>query len=97
MTTDAKRKGQKAVEEMGGASRIHEEIIAFSDRVERLDAKWKNLIKKYPDKWVAMADSEIIAIADTLEDVLREIDKRGVQRAEVVVEFLDTDPQSFIL
>ena len=88
---------REAIEEMGGADRVHDEIVAYSRRVQRLDARWKQLLEEYPDKWVAVANDEIVAVGNTLDEVLRATDEQGVPRADVVVEFLDTNPISLIL
>ena len=97
MTTNQKNKVLEAVEELGGANRIHEELNAFSEQVEHLDSNRKHLLKEFPNKWVAMFESEIIPVSDTLEEVLGEIDKKGIPRSDAVVEFLNTDPQALIL
>ncbi|MCI0441505.1 MAG: DUF5678 domain-containing protein [Chloroflexi bacterium] len=97
MTTRQRNQVMKAVEELGGVNRIHEELVEYSGQVERLEAMREKLTKEHPDMWVAMANNAIVAVADTLKEVLSEIDAQGIPRTEVVVEFLNTKPQSLIL
>ena len=95
MTT--KERALKALESLGGAKRVREELLEYTERVERFERKRSQLTEQYPDKWVAMADGEVVAVADSLEDVLTELDECGLRRSDAVVEFLDTHPRNMIL
>ena len=54
-------------------------------------------MEKYPDKWVALAMDGVVAIGDSKNDVLDEVERLGVRRRDVVVEYLETDPPVLIL
>ena len=55
------------------------------------------LMEKYPDKWVAITMDGVVAIGDSKNDVLDEVESQGVRRRDVVVEYLETDPPVLIL
>lgn len=90
-------KGRHLIKQLGGAKRVHDELLEYQHRVENMESRRPDLMEKYPDKWVAMADGEIVAIAVSLEDILEELDKLKLGRAGAVVEYLNTHPRSMIL
>ncbi len=93
MTTEERQ----VVEDLGGARRIHERLREYSKRVARMEGKKRELAKRHPDKWVALADDDLTVVADTLDAVLETLDRKGVSRADAVVEFLSSKPLNFIL
>ena len=46
------------------------------------------LTEKHPRKWVVMGIDGILALGDSLETVIGEIDSRGISRDEIVIEHL---------
>ena len=74
-----------------------ERMRAFNRVVKRMNDERANLMETYPDKWVAMSEHGVVAIADDLSGVLAEVDGKGIDRADVFTEFLDTDPPELIL
>lgn len=90
-------KGRHLIEQLGGAKRVYDELLEYRHRVENMESQRVALMEKYPDKWVAMAGGEIVAFADSLEDILEQLDKRNIRRADAVVEHLNTHPRSLIL
>ncbi|MCH8109490.1 MAG: hypothetical protein IIB15_05110 [Chloroflexi bacterium] len=99
MTTKTAKpiKGRSLVKQLGGAKQVLEELREYTRLVECMKSLRPGLLEKHPDKWVALANGEVVAVADSLEAVLEELDQRGIQRANAVVEFLDTHPRNMIL
>ena len=85
------------VEELGGPQVMIERIRAFQKLVKRMNEERAAHMETYPDKWVAMSEHGVVAIADDLDGVLAEVDAKGIDRADVFTEFLDTDPPELIL
>ena len=44
---------------------------------KRLDAERKELVKIYPDQWVAMSEDGIVAAADTMDEMFRLVKREG--------------------
>ena len=72
---------------------------AFQEQVERRRRiqrrMWderESLTEKYPGKWILMGEDGILALGESLEKVIAEIDSRGISRDEIVVEYLDSNP-----
>ena len=87
----------QVIEQMGGVQEVHVGLREFSNRVREFDAKRVQLTEKYPNKWIAMCNGEIGAIADSLEDLLKEMDRLGIPRKGAVIEFMDTERRTMIL
>ena len=87
----------RVIEEMGGARAILDDLSEFRQLVDRMWKARPELMEKYPDKWVAVAMDGVVAIGDSKNDVLDEVESLGVRRRDVVVEYLETDPPVLIL
>ena len=88
---------RQIIKQMGGAREVHIGLRDFANRVRALDTRRIELTEKYPNKWIAMHNADIVSFADTLEDVLKELDARGVPRKGAVIEFMDTERRTMIL
>ena len=97
MTIKEQERQKRLVKKLGGATEIHEGLRAYSNRVEQMEARRAELTKQYPDKWVAMANRDIVAVAESLTALITEVDKQGIPRFGLVVEYLDTKPRNMIL
>ena len=95
MTTKARVR--KLIRELGGADHIHQGLRQYQHSVAQMEIKRGELLAQYPDKWVAIAEGEVVAVDDSLEAVLSTIEGKGIARTGAVVEFLDTDPLNMIL
>ena len=88
---------RQVTKQMGGAQEVHVGLREFTNRVRAFDAQRVQLAKEYPDKWIAMYDGGIGAVADSLEDLLKEMDRLGIPRKGAVIEFMDTERRTMIL
>ena len=85
------------IEGLGGAKALMDEMDEYHEIVARMSKERPSLVKRHPDKWVAMGKEGVIAVGDSMDEVLREVEGRGLHGADVVIEFLDTDPPLLIL
>ena len=88
---------RQVVKEMGGAREIHIGLQEFSNRVKVLEDRRAELTRKYPNKWIAMYNGDVVVVADCLEDVLNEMDNQAIPRRETVIEFMDTERRNMVL
>ncbi len=54
----------------------------------------KTLLKEHPGKWVVFSKDGQEAMADSIEEALALSDAKGLWRPEVIVHYLDPDPDS---
>ena len=74
-----------------------DEMDEYHQIVARMRKEHLSLVERHPDKWVAMGQEGVLAVGDSMDEVLREIEGRGLHGVDVVIEFLDTAPPLLIL
>ena len=81
----------------GGVEVFLKEMEEFHDAVTRLWDEYDALMKKHPDKWVAVGKDGVMAVCDSLKETLSAIGPVRARGDAYVIEFLDTDPESLAL
>ncbi len=85
------------IESQGGVQKILDEMREYDEVWMRMQAEHAALMEKYPDKWVAMGKEGLVSVGDSMEEVLEDVESRGIQEEGLVIEFLETDPPIYIL
>ncbi len=85
------------IEELGGVRELAAGMREYREIVSRLRAERAALTERYPDKWIAMDRDGVIVVGDSMDEVLDEVESRGLCGGDVAVEFLDTTPPLLIL
>ena len=88
---------KEVIEGLGGARALMDEMDEYHEIVARMRKERPSLVERHPDKWVAMGQEGVLAVGDSIDKVLREVESRGLNGSDVVIEFLDTDPSLLIL
>ena len=57
----------------------------------------QELLEQFPDHWIAVYNKEVVATAKRLPQLIRKLDKQGVPRGKVFVEYLSTKDEILIL
>lgn len=57
----------------------------------------QELLDQYPDRWVAVYDRQVVASAKQLPRLLQQLDRQGLPRGKVFVEYLATNEDLLIL
>ena len=77
------------------------EILAMLEEADRngrfLSKHYRDLLAKYPNRWVAVYGEEVVAVSRSHKALLKQLDKLGCRRNGSVTQFLDTDPPLWIL
>ena len=75
---------------------IHEAFQKQMERSRKIQRRmWdekESLTKKHPSKWVVMGEDGILALGNSLNEAISEIDSRGISRNEIVIEYLNPNP-----
>ena len=88
---------QAIIDRLGGVEALQEGREEFHEAVLRMNRERGALMELYPDQWVAVGRNGVIAVADSLEDVLARVESAGLCDSEFEVEFLDADPADLLL
>ncbi len=88
--TDTDR--ERLIHEAFGTKKAQAEMEAYARTSRFLAGATRDLMMQYPRKWVVAYDEKICAIGDTLDDVLNQLDEKGIPRLGTAVRFLDPHP-----
>ena len=88
---------KELVEGMGGPEAIIAGLREYGLIVERMWAERAALTEAHPNRWVAMGKDGVLAIGDSIDEVLEGAESQGARGGDIVIEFLDTDPPVLIL
>ncbi len=91
-------KSDATIEEIiGDPRKLDAELQGFRKDSEILSSRKADLMDKYLKKWVAIYDGKVHANAPSLNAALREVDRLGLPRENIVVRFVDKNVRRMIL
>ena len=64
---------KEVIEGLGGAKALMDEMGEYHQIVARMKKERLRLVERHPDKWVAMGKEGVIAVGDSMDEVLREV------------------------
>lgn len=76
---------------------ILEGITAAEKRYDLLDSRREEFRKKYPDQFVAVTENDVVAVAKTMEKLLAELKKKGLESRDVSIEFMAAKDFDWVL
>ena len=82
---------------LGGVRALRDDPDDFHKAVNRLWSERGSLTEKHPNKWVSMGKDGVVSVGDSIEEVVAATEIKGVSTADVVVEYLDPNPETLIL
>ena len=85
------------IEKMGGVDALLDGLASRRKLSVRMNEVYTDLLDQYPDKWVALADSDVLAVGDSMDEALSAMENLGIDRSAAVVRFMDTNPPILIL
>ena len=53
-----------------------------------LNDNFKELEKKYPNKFVAISGGEMVAVNENPRAIFEEVEHKGIERSKILVEFI---------
>ena len=80
------------IESLGDTEFILKQFKEHRERRKRLAAMAPELIKQYPDHWVALTESGELLIEPTLDGLAAKFEELDTPPGSNAIEFLDTDP-----
>ena len=76
------------IEETGRKEYIVDARDRYDEIARRMSERQADLVEKYPDRWVAMTEREELIVAGSSEEIIADIDARGIDRNAVVMKFI---------
>ena len=62
-----------------------------------VDSHRQDLLRRYPDQWIAVHQGEVVATAGEIEDLLGQVERAGLPAGHVYREFQSSDDELLIL
>ena len=84
-------------EQFGGVAAQNEKLFRGARAFRRMYRELPALLEQYPDQWVAMDEDGIAAVADSQDNLLAVLATKGLYAGDLVIEFLNTEPEVWIL
>ena len=88
---------EELIAQLGGVQALRDDPNDFRKAVNRLWDEQDSLVEQYPHKWVSMGKDGVVAIGDSIEEVVAATEESNVSTADVIVEYLDPEPETLIL
>jgi Family of unknown function (DUF5678) len=80
---------------LGGPRALDERMERFHRSV--LMTETDEFRARYPDKWVAVLDSDLLAVADDFASLSEQIEERGLNQDGLYVTLIEVTPRTLIL
>ena len=85
------------VRRTGGTARVEHGLRQFKIRHRMLDARREELVRKYPDQWVAFTSNGSIVAGHTISEVVEKLERKGLRRNDAAIKFMATTHRRMIL
>jgi Na+/phosphate symporter len=76
---------------------IHQALRSYSASVSSFSLTKDEAVEKYKDKWIAIYNGSVEAVADTLEQLSKEIADKHIPASETLFRHIDPMEKVFIL
>lgn len=80
----------KALDAAGGKKAFDRGFRQYEASLSFIEEHRADLLKKYDKNWIAVYNSEIVAYAGTLQELMRKISSTGLPTAEIIIEFISS-------
>ncbi len=78
-------------------NQVQAELQRFKKDTAYYEAHHEELLKKYPEQWVAIFDEQVVGTAKTLNRLIARLQKKGVPRGRAFVEYVTGKEDLLIL
>ena len=86
----------EAMEVLGGLQRVLKIGDDYDRRFSLLTGQLIDLIKEHPRQWVALAEGDVWIFAGSHQELLQEVQSRGLKPQYAVIMYLDPNPRILI-
>ena len=78
-------------------NQVQAELQRFKKDTAYYEEHREELLKKYPDRWVAIYDEQLVGAAKVLNRLIAQLQKKGVPRGRAFVEYVTEKEDLLIL
>lgn len=81
---------EKVLKSAGGLEEFKQKRDQFSHDLAYFDKNQGKLLEIYNENWVAVYKSEVVAHSKRYNDILAQIEKRGLPEEQLVIKFISS-------
>lgn len=74
-----------------------EVFVEAEKNLDFLNKNFKELEKKYSNKFIAISGGKIVAVNENPQNIFREVEHTGIERSKILVEFIPISGSILIL
>jgi hypothetical protein len=78
-------------------NQVQAELQRFKKDTAYYEAHHEELLKKYPEQWVAILDQKVVGASPDYEKLLNEVQAKGYSVGQVLFEHLTSSDELLIL
>ena len=79
------------------AAEVDTALRSFSASARILSSDRRRLIDEYENKWIGVYNGKIEAVADSLEDVAMQLEKKAIPFNQTIVRRIERDEKTLVL
>jgi hypothetical protein len=87
----------KVLDMLGDPKAVDRDLRAFRKDARVLSSKRQHLIAQYPNQWVGIHESTVVARGGTLDSVVEQLDTLGIPRGRAIVRYISKNPRKMFL
>ena len=88
---------KEVVERAGPLEERRRALTDFARRADIVRDTMGDLVKEHPHKWVALTEGDEWFFADSIKDLLKQLEEAGKPLNRNVTKYLDPSPETWIL
>ena len=97
MASISPERERELIDLVGDPAMVATELTKFREAAKALSSDQPRFIEAYPQQWVAVWDTGQVLASESLDELLREVDDRGIQREHAIVRFIDRSERTLFL
>ncbi len=76
---------------------VEHDLERFQEDVLYFDEHRHELVQRYPDRWVAIYDKQVVGAAKALPRLISQLERKGIPRGRAFVDFTTEREELLIL
>lgn len=88
---------KELLDAIGDADELERQLAEFRESAQVLSSRQRHLIARYPKQWIAIYSGEVAASAQTLPELLKETEAKGIPRGRAIIRYIDNTPRKLFL
>lgn len=72
-------------------------LDSFSTSAQVFSSDNPRMIDLFENKWVGVYNGHVEAVADTLDNLLKQVEEKNIPAGDTVVRFINREPKTLIL